>query len=90
MARARLVSGCPMSRQRLYLPIGPYLRMAEEPHSAKKAAAFLSYTVDKELDRQRAIRHYARMWSVSIGTAHGWMKDFDRLIEMADTPNIPS
>ncbi len=73
-----------MSRQRLYLPTGPYLKLAKDPKASKRAVAFLSYIVDQGLEVQRTIRHYATMWSVSIGAAHSWIKEFDRLIEMAD------
>lgn len=50
--------------------------------AAKKAEAFLSYCINGELGHYHAVRYYSKRWDVSTSTAHGWIKDFDKEIDL--------
>ena len=50
--------------------------------SAKKAEGFLSYCINGELGHYHAVRYYSVRWEVSVSTAHGWIKEFDKEIDL--------
>ena len=54
----------------------------------KKACAFLMYAMDGELGNYMSERFCAKVWGVSPSTAHGWIKDFDKELDLFEAARV--
>ncbi len=48
----------------------------------RKAGAFLMYSMDGELGNYHTFRFYADAWNISVSTAHEWIKDFNKELDL--------
>jgi len=58
------------------------LKMKRGVRGRKKARAFMEYWDDMEHGDHNSIRFYATSWEISSSTAHSWINEFDKEIDL--------
>ncbi len=59
-----------------------YIEELKRKGKRKKARAFFEYWSDMEEGEHNSVRFYANSWEVSVSTAHAWIDEFNREIDL--------
>ena len=68
----------------LRVPVTKYMEVSKKIEDARKGSAFLVYAINSELGVYRTVRYWAKAWGVSVGGAHKWSQEFERILEDLD------